>query len=329
MTDELNAVFAMSSEVKMLKPPKVFGEVGPNKRYHMPLLPGEQGTKTGGDWVPNGLTRMTNLVGAFEDTRALNVWEQAMSLIGVALSPSLSYELEEIVRQAVRDGVDFERLREYPALRRELAGLPGDPEQSIVGRAKELAGANNAARRGTEQHAVWEGSEPGTERQQELVEITERLLREAGLRRVPGLRERTVRNMSLRAAGKFDDILEEISTGRLLIADLKTKEREFYSFMAVDAQLAGYAHAEWMVRADRTGYEPGPWRLGVDLTEGVILHTPVVGEGLPRLERVDLIEGWAVAKLAREVVDRRAYGKSVERRSRSVWVPAGSAEISS
>ncbi len=44
MTDELNAIFAMASEAKMLKPPKVFGEVGPNKRDHMPLLPGEQGT---------------------------------------------------------------------------------------------------------------------------------------------------------------------------------------------------------------------------------------------------------------------------------------------
>jgi hypothetical protein len=329
MTDELNAVFAMSSEVKMLKPPKVFGEVGPNKRYHMPLLPGEQGTKSGGDWIPGGITRMTNLVGAFEDTRALNVWEQAMALIGVALSPSLSYELEEIVRQALRDEVVFERLREYPTLRQALAGLPGDSGESIVGRAKELAGAHNAARRGTEQHAVWEGSEPGTERQQELVEITERLLRDAGLRRVAGLRERTVRNVVLRAAGKFDDILEEVSTGRLLIADLKTKEREFYSFMAVDAQLAGYAYAEWMIRADRTGYEPGPWRLGVDLTEGVIMHTPAIGDGAPRLERVDLVEGWEVAQLARQVVDKRAHGKSVERKSRSTWCPAKPAEHSS
>ncbi len=320
MTDELNAIFAMASEAKMLKPPKVFGEVGPNKRYHMPLLPGEQGTKTGGDWVPNGLTRMTNLVGAFEDTRALNVWEQAMALIGVALSPSLSRELEDIVREASRDGVIFERLREYPALRQALAGLPGDAGESIVGRAKEIAGATNAARRGTKQHAVWEGSVVGTEAQQDLAETTERLLREAGLRRVPGLRERTVRNVQLRAAGKFDDILEEISSGRLIIGDLKTKEREFYSFMSVDAQLAGYAYAEWMVTADHSGYEPGPRRLGVDLTEGVIMHTPVIGEGLPRLERVDLREGWEVAQLARQVVDRRAYGKSVERKSRSVWI---------
>ncbi len=323
MTD-LNSIFATASEVGQLKAPKVFGEVGPNKRYHMPLLPAEQGTKTGGDWVPGGLTRMTNLVGAFEDTRALNVWEQAMALIGVALSPTLSHELEELVREAVRDDVVFERLREYPLLRDALAGQPGDAGQSIVGRAKEIAGAHNAARRGTAQHAAWSGDAAGTPSQQDHAEVTERLLREACLRRVPGLRERTVRNLTLRAAGKFDDVLEEVSSGRLLIGDLKTKEREFYSYMAVDGQLAGYAYAEWMVGADRTGYEPGPRRLGVDLTEGVIMHVPAVGEGVPRLERVDLVEGWRVAKLAREVVDRRAYGKSAERRSRSVWIPSGS-----
>ncbi len=321
MTD-LDGIFARASEVKELKAPKTFGEVGGNGRYHMPLLPGEQGTKSGGDWVPYGLTRMTNLVGAFEDARALAVWEQAMGIIGLVLDPRLFTEAVHIVAQAVDAGTNFERLREYPELRALLAGDPQSAGSSIIGRAKDVAGASNAARRGTEQHAVWAGERPGTDAQRVHTAITNKLLAEAGLQRVSGLSERTVRNVELRAAGKFDDILLELSSGRLIIADLKTKEREFYSFMTVDAQLAGYATADYMIREDRSGYEPGPRQLGVDQAEGVIMHVPVTGDEPPRLERVDLVQGWKVARLAREVVDARSVGKSAERRARSVWVPA-------
>ena len=103
MTSQL---FAQPSDTK--KPPKVFGQVDQGTgRYHMPLLPGEAGTKAGGDWVPRGITRMTNLVGAAEDTRALNVWEQGMGLIGLALAPELYEELCVLVDQAKADGVDF------------------------------------------------------------------------------------------------------------------------------------------------------------------------------------------------------------------------------
>jgi hypothetical protein len=104
-------------------PSKTFGHPY-NGRYHMPLLPGESGTKSGGNWVPYGLTRMTNLVGAFEETRALSVWEQAMGLIGLALSPELYEELTLLVHQAASEGVNFEMLRDYPALKEALAGHP-------------------------------------------------------------------------------------------------------------------------------------------------------------------------------------------------------------
>ncbi len=142
------------------------------------------------------------------------------------------------------------------------------------------------------------------------------------LRRVPDLSERVVRNVAVKTAGRFDDILEEFdpATGRrlrLLIADLKTKRKAFRSWMAVDGQLATYARSEWML--DGTEYVPGPVH-HVDLTEGVVLQMP--SDGSPAyLRRADLARGWEVAQLARRVHDERSYGKSAERHALAVWTP--------
>ncbi len=305
-------------------PAKKFGEVSPlTGRYHMPLLPGEAGVKKGGDWVPGGVQRVTNLVGAFEDTRALNVWEQAMGLIGLALDDALYEELCNLVHRAQHEGVNFELLREYPQLREKLAGTPQDSGESIIGRAKQRAKADAAARRGTSRHTSWEhrgatGELIGTPAMRQHVLDTEALLAAHGLERVPGLSERIVRNVEVGTVGKFDDILLEQRTGRLLMGDLKSKATAFFSWTAVDAQLATYANSDWMLCRDGRDYEGGPTALGVDLTEGVILHVPSDG-GPARLERADLVQGWKNAQLARQVIDARAAGKSADRHRRAVW----------
>lgn len=303
-----------------VKQEKAFGHTY-NGRYHMPLLPGEEGVRSGGDWVPRGLMRMTNLVGAFEDTRALSIWEQAMGLIGLALSPELHEELVLIVHQARSAGVNFELLREHPDLRDLLAGKPHDQssqEASVIGRAKTVAKAHAAAVKGTNRHTAWEhrgrtGELIGTSAVQQSTQAIEALLSEHRLVRVPGLSERIVRNVELGAVGKFDDILMSLDTGRLLMADLKTKQRPFYSFTTVDAQLAGYARAEWMLTEDGQGYEPGPLH-HVDQREGVILHVPSDGSR-PHLDPADLVGGWENALLAAQVVERRSAGRRVERMS--------------
>jgi hypothetical protein len=312
----------MTSQLFADEAPKVFGQRGANQRYHMPLLPGEVPPKAkGADWVPWGVQSVTNLVGAFEDTRALSTWEQAMALVGLALAPEIYRELQAMVIEALKRNVPYDD----KTLRAMLAGYPGRAGESIIGRSKAIVKANDAAGLGTAAHATWEyrgltGDLSGYATERLITIKAEELLEEAGLERVPGLSERVVRNVEVRAAGRFDDILLERSTGRLLMADLKTKSAAFYSWMTVDAQLAVYANAEYMLMVGSVGgaYEMGPKAFGVDLTEGVILHVPSDG-GQPRLERADLVQGWETAKLARRVVDHRAAGKSVDRFNRSVW----------
>lgn len=302
------------------------GERGGNSRYKMPLLPGEQGVKSGGDWVPGGLQSVTNMLDGFEESRGLSIWEQEQALIGMAMQPSLYGELSLLYAQWRAEGVNFAEIKDYPHVRAALTGGADREaaERSIIGRAKQAAGANEARQAGTNLHTAWEhrnktGELIGTPAMQEAVQQMEGLLAAAGLVRVPELCERTVRNVTVRCAGRFDDVLLEVSTGRLLMADLKTKRKRFRSWMAVDGQLATYARAEYMLTLDRSGYEPGPVH-HVDLTEGVVLQLP--SDGAPAyLRRADLAEGWEVAQLARAVIDRRAYGVSAARRDLSEWVP--------
>lgn len=303
---------------------KIFGHVY-NHRYHMPLLPGETGVKSGGDWVPHGLTRTTNLCGAIVETRALSIWEQEQALIGMVLDPTLYEELAVKVHRWVSEGVDFSRIRDFPEVRLALTGFPKHEDQSIIGRAKHAAGANQARQAGIVRHEAWEhrsklGELIGTAEMQAQMLAVEALLADAGLQIIPSLSERTIRNTMVNCAGRFDNVLLEMHTGRLLMADLKTKRRKFYSWLEIDAQLATYAKAEWMITEDARGYEEGPAEY-VDQTEGVVLHMPSNGE-TPYLRRADLVRGWRIAQLARQVMDERAQSKNVERHALSHWIPA-------
>lgn len=295
------------------KEEKRFGNVY-NGKYHMPLLPGESGTKGGGDWVPYGMTRMTNLAGAFVDTEALSIWEQEQGFIGLALDVSLYEEVCLLVRQAMRDGVDFQRLRDFPDVRRALTGTWKERGLSIVGRAKQRAGANDARQKGINRHKAWEIRANGgplfgsPDMQAQIIDL-ETLLADAHLKRLPGFSERVIRNDVLRCAGRFDDILVDTRTGELFIADLKTKAREFFTWLEIDIQLAGYARAEWMLQ-DVT-YVTGPLTM-VNQERGVVLHMPSDG-ARPRLRVADLTRGWRNAQVARLIMDERSYGKSVER----------------
>lgn len=319
-----------------VKEEKIFGWRY-NSRYHMPLLPGENGTKAGGDYVPYGVQSTTNLMDAFEEARALSIWEQEQVLLGLVRQPSLYEKTTLIVHRADRDGVDWSRLRDFPDIRRQLTGGSDKDaaEVSIIGLAKQAAGANEAREAGTNRHEAWEhycktGEIIGTPEIQEQILALVRLLEEKQFQIIPELSERVVRNTTINVAGRFDNILLHMPTGRLIMADLKTKRRPFWSWMAVDGQLATYARSDKMLDFEGTSeelerlrlngiepYVPGPV-YHVDLTVGVVLHMPSDG-GKPCLRKADLEYGWRVAQKAREITEMRSYGKSVERQGFGEW----------
>jgi hypothetical protein len=315
-----------------------FGQVRGNGRYHMPLLPGEDGPKGGGEYVPHGLMRVTNLAAAISDSEALNVWEQEQALIGVAKDASLYEELCLAVHRAEREGVNLQRLDLYPELRRALTGTWKDRDNSLAGRAKAVAGANKARQAGINRHEAWEyraqtGELIGTPDIQAQLEALEALLEAAHLERVPGLCERVVRNTEVNCAGRFDDVLRDRRTGELFMADLKNKSRKFWTWLEVDIQLSVYARAQYMLAtddphdADRHDewYVDGP-ALHVDQEVGVVLVMPSDG-GAPYLRKADLVRGWSNALLARRIVEERSYGKGKERERWGVWEVSSSGQV--
>jgi hypothetical protein len=318
-----------------------FGErVDSVKRYKMPLLPGEKGPKSGGDWVSGGVQSATNLAGAIVESRQLGIWERERTQIGLALRPDLMERLTFLIRksqaEAINGDPDLSRLNESEAGKKVKAEL-----DLIHKEAKQTAGGNLAAQRGTNRHDAWEergktGLLFGTPEVNEQIEALEKLLEQKGLERVPGLHERTVRNTTLRAAGRFDDVLRTtrdihalsgkgcdshgscIPKGTLLMSDLKTKRRAYYSWLEVRIQLAVYATAEWMFHLD--GYAPGPKNY-VNQEWGVILWAPSDG-GAPQLKRVNLVKGFQHAVLARAVCDARSEGKNVAAHAEAEWPDA-------
>lgn len=312
---------------------KVFGQRY-NGRYHLPLLPGEKGVKPvrksdpGGNWVPRGVRSATNLAGAIVESRALGIWERELSQVGLALNPQLHERLTFLVNKAHAGGVNFLEMKQYPELRKEL--------ESIHVEAKRLAGGENAASAGTNRHDVWEARAPrldgttsrlfGTPEINAQIEGLEALLAANGLQRVPGLQERVVRNVALGAAGRFDDILRDVETGTLYMADLKTKRRAYYTWLEVRIQLAVYATAEHMLAFDDNSQELNPacyvrgpgWH--VDQQWGIVLRMPADGAA-PELRRANLVRGYQDALLAVAVCEARSEGKSVAADDESLWRP--------
>ena len=322
--------FATAGETLFGKPSPAdvpFGHILGNKRYKMPLLPGEVGPKSvpkdAQPWVSGGMLRVTRLSAAISDSRALGVWEMEQALVGLARDPALYEELCMTVQRGDREGVNWQRLDQYTDYRKALTGTWDDRDGALAGRAKMVAGANQARQAGVNRHEAWEeraktGELVGTPGIQNQLLALELLLAGHGLERVPELSERVVRTAEVDCAGRFDDIVRSTTPcptcGRdLCIADLKNKSRKFWTMQEVRAQLAVYARAEHMLAVAPDGdaeYVSGP-AYHVCRCWGWILVMPADGAD-PYLHRANLEAGWRTALLARQVVDDRAQGRSVE-----------------
>jgi hypothetical protein len=297
-------------------PEKLFGERY-RGRYHMPLLPGEEGTKSGGDWVPYGLMSATNLAGSITDSRALSIWERERGQMGLALRPELFETLVMQVNLAIAAGADLDNLKDSVAGRALVATLA-----YLHDECRTAAGGNRAAAMGTNRHDVWEerartGLLLGTPQINAEILALEQLLDAHGLERVPGLQERVVRNVGLQAAGRLDDVVMSRRTGRLYVADLKTKRKPFFSWLETWIQQAVYATAEWMLDDPKTGYIPGP-KHHVDQKSSILLRMPSDGAP-PFLQRVDLEIGARWAHIAKLVVDSRSEARSASTMALTVW----------
>lgn len=282
-------------------------------RYRFPPPPGVEAS-------PNGWMRCSNLVAAFSDQRALQLWLERMTLLGL---------LED-------DGVVFDELAAMPsdALTRETL-------EEVAERARNQVGSNKGARRGTARHLMLSGyldtGQINGHRRMRLQ--MEQLLEEMDrhdLEFIPGWAERVVWHpIADGTMGRLDARVMCRRTGQVGVMDLKTeatnpKTERFWTYQEKAGQQCLYDSAAWVWEGPEgpdgrwVPYQPQHVFARPDINtlmgrpggmcEGkrvaILAHMPSDG-GRVQLHEVDLEYGAQVLEVAAWVVALRSRGKSV------------------
>jgi hypothetical protein len=192
-------------------------------RYRFPPPPGAAPN-------PRGWMRCTNLASAFSDQRALQLWLERVTLLGLL----------------AHDGVLFD----------ELAALPDEqltPEtlEVFAEKARVAAGGDKGARKGTARHLMLEGylntgAINGHRRM--IMQFRDLLskLEEHELDIIPGWSERVVWHpLAGGVMGRMDARVMCRRTGQAGVLDLKT-QRRFWTYQEACAQQYIYDSAPWV-----------------------------------------------------------------------------------
>lgn len=261
-------------------------------------------------------TRATTFAKSVQDTYALSMWSQRMTLKGAALRADIVAAVSTLDVKADKDRVN-----------------------TLVEDAKKAAGDKVAANKGTAIHAFTEDRDralvgmPVKEREvpEEFVptvEAYEEILRAFGLEPVPGLIEFTTAVKQYEVAGTSDrvyrvtrDITVQLNgrsvtlyAGEYVIGDVKSGADLSYGWQEIAIQLALYAQG--INTSGVWNWEYGTWAkphlpdnpdvlLKVRTDVGIIPHLPVdrtaTGAPLATLYAVDLDAGWTAAVLCASV----------------------------
>lgn len=253
----------------------------PRDRWGRPMIIPVGGGK------PVAYTRASSLGKALTDSSTLTRWKQRQTALGLAKRADL--------------------LTAVAAAHDDKSAL-----DTLCEDAMQAVGSNAAATMGTALHSLTElvdtgGTLPEHTPPAARARIGNYLATMRGARLVTEEAELFVVCDELNVAGTFDR-LYRTPAGPTLIGDLKTgglvddKGRMYQSnSLEYAVQLAIYAHGQ---RYDPATGERTPLHPDLDDTRGIVVHLPATGERCTLFE-LDLATGWALARLAREVLDAR------------------------
>lgn len=232
---------------------------------------------------------VTSLAGIPDDTYNLQRWGERMVGIGIA---------------------------ENPDLQKAIIAVKDKPWEAngIAWVAKQRAGADKAADRGTEMHRIIEMHVKGVLQnysafERELCATWDRALKDAGLIVLPEYTERIVVFPDEKLAGRIDHLVKVKKTGKIAVLDQKSGKRAVEYPHKISVQLGLYAHAPLMAsELDEDGIteEFGPMPPKMDQRWAYIAHTP--DERTVSIVKVDIAKGWDIAKKhCFPILDWRAY----------------------
>lgn len=219
---------------------------------------------------------VTKVAEIINSTWNLERWKERQILIGLAKKPQLA-----------------DNMAAYISDKKAL--------DSIVRKAMDAAGSDDAADRGSAIHRIVElvdRGEPIPDKWQPWAAAWQKALHDAGLEIVPELIERIVVYPGSRVAGRADRFCRRTIDGRLVVVDLKTGEHAVEYPHSTAVQLALYANAPLMAAPLPTeggiteDLNPLP---PIDTSIGYIVHMP--SEDRIDIVGVDLVEGWKAADL--------------------------------
>lgn len=261
--------------------------------------------------VAQSWQRTTNLISAFSDQRALQLWLEQQTLLGLRTDESLYETLMAEPLEAMEPRAAKEWLTD------------------LATQARKVNGAERAADRGTARHRMMQawvehGLETGHGRMRAQLDSLREALDAHDLEPIPGMSERRVCLPSLGVVGTFDLGVLCRRTGQLGILDLKTQTK-FWSYQEVSGQQYIYDAARhmWQGPEDESGQwvTPPLWSLLGDpdgplagRRVALLAHMPAnPGPGqLPvQIIEVDLEYGRMVAEHAHRSLELRAMGMPV------------------
>lgn len=291
-----------------------------NGRYRFPAPPGEQES-------PDGWMRMTNLVSAFSDQKALEKWMTWKVMRGLRDHEVI---FDEWMAEPLHNLSEKEE--------RELA-------YAYAERAREAAKSDHGARRGTARHLMmetWfrESERTGTRSMQRQLESALEALDTCGFEVLD--QEMLLWNPIVGGTmGKADARIMCRHTGQVGVLDWKTQQR-FWTWQEICGQLTGYDTATWQWEGPQD--DRGRWVRPADPDKrrplkghpdgplagrpiGIVAHMPQADgpEQLPvTLHEVDLVYGREVLETAARNVDLRSRGRaqSMARRPACLRLPA-------
>lgn len=280
------------------------GEVDPAVptagRYRLPeLIRNPDGTVGTGGKLKGGRQRVTTLVKAIGDSRALDLWHQRQLLLGLVSRPDLFDLACATVATSPED-----------CLRADL--------EDIAARVLVAAGADVGATRGTAFHGFTEAQDLGLmhfARQQwhaKLQKYRDGMSAQM-LKTVPEYVERIIVVEKYNIAGTVDRFLWDLCAEVHRVGDLKT-QKKFWSWAEIAAQLAAYAMADAMWDRANRCFVNVP-KIANDY--GVVAWAPHEGGMSDQVDffDVDLVKGRETLDLAYRVDRLRSEARS----KRQTW----------
>lgn len=265
-------------------------------RYRLPT-PGDP-KETVKSW-----TRVTTFAKVLDDTTNLTKWMGRMIVKGIADDDALIVQAQDT------------DISNASALNR------------IADKAKDNAGANDAAASGTAVHTLTEKVDRGENprvpaKWKKHIDGYKRLKEDSGLEFLPEFIERVVAVPELQVAGTFDRVCRvkqdmtvnvggktiALKKGEYVVGDVKTNKRLDFAQLSIAVQLSAYSKATSVWNLHDEKWDPLP---ALNQKVGFIFHLPS-DTGDAQLYAIDLERGWEAAQVCKLVRQTRGYKDLVQ-----------------